>query len=47
MFSTKKKIVALALVIGMSLSQGVWAAPSAPHGIKGLMKTRHIPAVPV
>ena len=33
MFSTKKKIAALALVIGMSLSQDVWAAPAAPTGL--------------
>ena len=33
MFHAKKKIAALALVIGMSLSQGVWAAPSAPTGL--------------
>ena len=33
MLHTKKKIVALALVIGMSLSQEVWAAPAAPTGL--------------
>ncbi|SFA93994.1 glycoside hydrolase family 28 protein [Selenomonas ruminantium] len=33
MVHTKKKIAVLALAIGMSLSQVVWAAPAAPTGL--------------
>lgn len=33
MFINKKKVAALACVIGLSLSQGVWANPAAPTGL--------------
>ena len=38
MFHMKKKIAVLALMIGMSMSQDVWAAPAAPTGLTAPMQ---------